>query len=141
MSRRSRKRGNGEGSIYRRKDGRWAAAVTVGYTADGSQRRKTVYAETRIEVAKKLDETKRAVEEGRPIFIERQTVAQFLDRWMSDVVSQSVRTTTAGNYGHLIRLYISPALGHIQLARLEPQHVQKFMRDLLEQGFWGETRE
>src|SRR5688500_11748011 len=43
------KRGNNEGSIYKRKDGRWAAAVTV----DGG-RRKTVYGATRAGVQQKL---------------------------------------------------------------------------------------
>ena len=43
------KRGNGEGSIYRRKDGRWAGQHTI-QTATGPKR-KTVYAKTRAEVS------------------------------------------------------------------------------------------
>jgi hypothetical protein len=46
------KRGNGEGSIYRREvDGRWIGSIVVGYTSAGRQRRKTVSAETRREAA------------------------------------------------------------------------------------------
>ena len=46
------KRGNGEGSISRRKNGTWRAEYVV-YTA-GGRKRKTVYGKTRAEVAKKL---------------------------------------------------------------------------------------
>jgi integrase len=46
------KRGNGEGSITRRKSGGWCAQYTV-YTAEG-RKRKTLYGKTRHEVAAKL---------------------------------------------------------------------------------------
>ena len=48
----SRKRGNGEGSITKRKDGRWMARYTV-QTAKGAKR-KHIYGRTRQEVAEKL---------------------------------------------------------------------------------------
>ena len=46
------KRGNGEGSIWRRKSGGWCAQYTV-YTSEGRKRR-TLYDKTRQEVAAKL---------------------------------------------------------------------------------------
>ena len=48
----SRKRGNGEGTIHRRKGGGWCAQYTV-YMAQGCKR-KTLYGKTRAEVAAKL---------------------------------------------------------------------------------------
>ena len=48
----SKKRGNGEGSIHRRKGGGWCAQYTV-YTAKG-RKRKTLYGKTRQEMATKL---------------------------------------------------------------------------------------
>ena len=47
--RRTRSRGNGEGSIYQRSDGKWCAAVWL----DGGKR-KVIYGRTRLDVAKKL---------------------------------------------------------------------------------------
>ena len=46
------KRGNGEGSISRRKGGGWMAQYTI-HTAEGPKR-KTLYGKTRAEVAAKL---------------------------------------------------------------------------------------
>ena len=46
------RRGNGEGSVYQRKDGTWAAVLTVGVKPDGKPDRKFLYGKTRKEVAK-----------------------------------------------------------------------------------------
>ncbi len=46
------KRGNGEGSISRRKNGGWMAQYAI-YTA-GGRKRKSIYGKTRKEVAAKL---------------------------------------------------------------------------------------
>ena len=48
------KRGNGEGSIYRRKDGRWAARYTL--IVDGRSIRRWIYCNTREEAARRLRE-------------------------------------------------------------------------------------
>ncbi len=48
----ARRRGNGEGSIYRRKDGRWVGQYLV-YTVEGPKYR-YLYGETRQAVAEKL---------------------------------------------------------------------------------------
>ena len=48
---RQKKRGHGEGSIYKRADGRWSVQITL-----PTGGRKTVYAKTRREVAQKIAE-------------------------------------------------------------------------------------
>ncbi|MDP9454416.1 MAG: site-specific integrase, partial [Actinomycetota bacterium] len=48
----SSRRGNGEGTITRRKDGRWEARYTV-HTTSGPKRR-ALYGKTRKEAAEKL---------------------------------------------------------------------------------------
>ena len=45
------RRGNNEGSIFQRKDGRWVATVTLGYDDNGKRVRKTLYGKTRTDVA------------------------------------------------------------------------------------------
>lgn len=67
------KRGNNEGNIKRRADGRWEARIT---TCDGV--RKSFYGRTRQEVARRLTEALRDQDQGLPIVGERQTVEQYL---------------------------------------------------------------
>ena len=45
------RRGNGEGSVYQRKDGTWAAVLTVGVKPDGKPDRKFLYGKTRKRIS------------------------------------------------------------------------------------------
>ena len=128
------RRGHGEGSIYRRaSDGRWCAGVDLGWVG-GKRKRKMLYGKTRKEVAEKLKVTLREQQQGLPVATERQTVAQFIDCWLADVVKGSVRERTYESYTQLARLYVLPALGKYQLAKLEPQHVQAMINGLSGRG-------
>ena len=61
----ARKRGNNEGSITKRKDGLWQAAITIGRDpATGKPKRATFYAKTRKDAADKLAKAPRDKEQG-----------------------------------------------------------------------------
>ena len=48
------RRGNNEGSIFKRKDGRWCGEVLTGYKSDGKPIYKTVYRKTQQEVIREV---------------------------------------------------------------------------------------
>ena len=83
------RRGNIEGSIYVRKDGIWAGAITL-----STGRRRTLYGHTREQVRRKLAAALHARESGTLTDTLRQTLGQFLDLWLAEVVKPSVRTWT-----------------------------------------------
>ncbi len=133
----SRKRGNGEGSITKRKDGRYMARYTV-HTAKG-MKRKTVYGRTRKEAAEKLA---KALSDGATgIFYddENLTVEEFLDRWLKGSVRGTVRQSTYDRDTNLVKNHLTPALGRIKLKKLSPAHVQAFYRDRLDHGLSPST--
>jgi integrase len=132
------KRGQNEGSIYQRNDGRWVAVVSLGWR-DGKRDRKYLYGATRREVAEKLKQTLHDQQQNLPIPSDRMTVAQFLDRWLADVVKPSRQPTTYHQYADHVRLYIKPAIGRKVLARLSPDDVQRMMRDRLDAGLSPRT--
>ncbi len=117
-----RRRGNGEGTILKRSDGRWDAAIVLD---DGG--RKWIYGKTRREVADRLTKVQRDIAEGRSVVNERLTVAQYLNRWLYEVAKQRTRPMTWRGYEHLVRLHILPTLGRIPLAKLSPQHVHSLI--------------
>jgi len=81
----AKKRGNGEGSIYQRKDGRWVGQYTM-YTANGPKYR-YIYGKTRKNVAEKLAKTIVDRDGGGLVFdAGKMTLGQYLDRWLSDSV-------------------------------------------------------
>ncbi|MBT9260206.1 MAG: hypothetical protein KM310_10745 [Clostridiales bacterium] len=121
----ARKRGHGEGTIYRRPDGRWCAQVTVGYDPEtGRPKRRTVYGRTRQEVAEKMARVMAEAQQGFLADPSRETLAQFLHRWMETVQKHQVRARTYEEYAKMIRRHIAPALGHIRLDKLQPAHLQ-----------------
>ncbi len=120
----SKKRGNGEGSISRRKTGGWMAQYAV-YTAE-SRKRKTIYGKTRAEVAKKLSKALSDREGGLIFDAGNLTVGQYMTRWLSDSVKGVVKETTHANYSYITRVHIFPALGRVKLKNLTPAHVRHF---------------
>ena len=106
----ARKRNAGEGSIFQRADDRWCAQLDLGWE-NGKRRRRYIYGATAAEVQDALLKARSDQAAGLPIAVERQTVAQFLDRWLEDSVKPSVRPATHQQYFQHVRLYLSPSLG------------------------------
>src|SRR5215213_2062268 len=76
----SKKRGNGEGSIHRRKNGGWCAQFVV-HTAEGPKRR-TLYGKTRREVDEKLTKAKADRESGLVLETGNPRLGDYLERWL-----------------------------------------------------------
>lgn len=133
-----RKRGQGEGNIYKRKDGRWAARVSVGYR-NGKRSRRWVYGETREDAAKKLRAVILDHEHGTLLAPGRETVSQFLTRWLEDSAKSKLRPRTYASYAQVVRLHIEPTLGRASVQRLAPQHVQRWLNDMQKAGLSPRT--
>jgi integrase len=128
----ARRRGNGEGTITQRKDGRWEARYTA-QTAIGPKR-KILYGKTRSEVAKKLTKAMADRDGGLVFDTNNQTLGEYLARWLNDSVRGSVKPITFESYERLVRGHIVPALGRVKLKNLSPPHLQAFYRDRLDTG-------
>lgn len=76
------KRANDEGSIWRRKDGRWSGAYFVPKPGGGRQR-KYIYGRTREEVNRKLVELMAQVHRGVPVATTTDTVGTHLEQWLT----------------------------------------------------------
>jgi integrase len=124
-----RRRGHNEGSIYRRADGKWVGAISLGIQASGKAKRKCKVADTRKEISDWLKPELAKAQQGGLIVTKRQTVAQFLEQWLADCAKVSVQEGTYASYEQQIKAHIIPALGALQLSQLTAQHVQKYMTD------------
>jgi integrase len=125
---RTSKRGNNEGSLSRRPDGRWEARITL---EDG--RRKSFYGKTRQEAARQLTQALRDRDAGLPIVGEKQTLAQYLALWLKDI-APTIRPRSLQRYEEAVRLHVNPHLGSTTLSRLAPQQLQTFYTVKLEEG-------
>lgn len=128
-----KRRGNGEGGIYQREDGRWCAAVDLGIV-NGKRKRKVLYGATRRAVAEKLKVLQREIDAGLNLLSERQTVKQFLENWLEQTIKPRRKAKTYHRYEQMVRLHLVPHLGHHQLGKLAPEHVQAMLNTLGEPG-------
>jgi integrase len=133
----SKKRGNGEGSFYRRKDGRWVGQYTT-YTATGPKYR-YLYGKTRAAVAEKLTKAMADRNGGLIFDAGNLTVGEGLDSWLSDSVRGTVRPSTFERHEGIIRLHIKPSLGRVGLKRLTPAQVRGLHREKLDAGLTPAT--
>jgi integrase len=121
------KRGNGEGSISRRKSGGWTAQCII-YTPSG-RKRKTIYGKTRAEVAGKLTQAFSTRDNGYNFDSQNMTLGEYLDSWLKNSVQDTVRVMAYQGYERIVRLHIKRTLEGIKLDRLTPVHVRGLYRE------------
>ncbi len=102
-------------------------------TATGPKRR-TLYGKTRQAVAAKLSKALSNREGGLIYDAGKQTVGEYLDRWLSDSVRDTVRQRTYARYESIVRVHLIPAIGRVKLKALTPAHVRGLYRAKLDTG-------
>lgn len=129
----SKRRGNGEGSICKRKDGLWQCQVTTGFDDNGKPKRKTYYGKTREEVRDKLNEALMKVKTKTFKEPAKYTFGEWVDIWLNDYMKNSLRKTTWESYETQVRLHIKPTLGSIKLVKLQPVQIQRLYNEKREE--------
>ena len=122
------RRAKGEGRIHQRPDGRWCAR----YTLPGGKRR-YVYAKTQKEARRLLTAALKALDDGMALPSGNMPFARFADDWLR-TVKPSIKPQTWSHYDRFLRVHAVPALGRIQLAKLDRHHVQRLYTDKLASG-------
>jgi integrase len=124
------KRGNSEGTIRKRPDGRWEARLVL---PDGQ--RKSLYGKTRQDAARQLDQAKQDRKDGVTAFEERQTLQQCLAFWLQNVKKRQVRASGYARYVADVNLHLIPGLGKVRLSKLTAQQVQALYSSKIEAGY------
>ena len=127
-----RRRGQNEGSIHKRSDGRWEARLNLGWI-DGRRVRKSFFARTREEVAKALAAAKSEHDKGLPVPHGRETLESFLNAWLV-AVRATIKPRTWESYELYVRRHAIPVIGNILLSALRPEHIRSLLARKLEQG-------
>ena len=131
----AKRRSNGEGSIRKRRDGRWEGRYTAGINPEtGKQVFKNVLGKTQAEVKEKL--AKALAENQKLDFSKRgkYNIAQWMDEWFENVCKIKVRPSSHQTYRGYIDRHIAPNIGRIPLEKLSAMDVQKLYRKLLTGG-------
>src|ERR1700722_16094882 len=115
-----------QGHIRRRGKRSWAIILDIGNDLDGRRRQKWHSVKGTKKEAE--DELARLINELRNgIYVEtgKTSIKDFLLKWLENIESKVASSTLEG-YDTIARKYLIPHLGHIELTKLKPLHIETF---------------
>ena len=128
------KRSNGEGTIFKRKDGRWCGAY---YDLEPIPKRHFVYASTQSEVKRKLKEKM-----ANPIgsYKTTYTLAEWMVYYLENYKKNEIKITTYGTYFETFKKHIEKSgLGSMRLDKITTSHLQQFYNEKVKEGYNPKT--
>jgi len=129
------RRPNGEGTVFRLKNGRWRAEITVAVTPDGRPVKKSRTGRTKTEAFRLLEELKAQYATGDANeFPVDMTMQAWCEHWLEHSAAQSVIPDTLTQYHWLLRHYVFPQIGRIELKRLRPPALDQWQSALVARG-------
>lgn len=117
---------NGRGTVFKDKQGRWWAQLPKG---DDNKRPK-LRASSEADAVEKLKILEGKRERGLNIGDSRQTLEDFLEIWLTEVIAPERRATTHEDYRQIVRKYIVPHLGQVRLCDLNTLHIKRWLNKL-----------
>ncbi len=134
MGSKKTRKGNNEGTIRKRSDGRWEARYTVGYDDDGKQVQRSIYGKTRAEVSQQLNQTLVSMAANEYVAPNKMTVEMWLETWLRNYAQVTIRPSTYISYEGYIYNHIKPKLGTLLLQDLTTDRLQAFYNDRTSKG-------
>jgi integrase len=123
----AKKRGNNEGSLYKRKNVNWRAQVSI------QGKRLAFSSKSKRECQKWIRQQLEEIDNGLTYESTTITLKAFTDQWLINVEA-SVRYTTFVQYEQVVRQHILPILGKYKLRDLKPDHIQNLYNRKIEDG-------
>ncbi|MCI9397865.1 MAG: site-specific integrase [Lachnospiraceae bacterium] len=133
------KRSNGEGTICKRKDGRWCAAFY-----DETYVRHFVYGKTQAEVKKKLKEKRNEKNVEKPVKDQQEqqglTFQEWIEQFLVNYKKNEIKITTYEGYIRIYRKHIKDTqIGKAALDQVTTEILQAYYNDKLNDGYNSKT--
>ncbi|MEU6981335.1 tyrosine-type recombinase/integrase [Streptomyces sp. NPDC046371] len=128
----ARRRPNGGGTVTKRSDGRYQAAVYVPQP-DGTRKRKFVYGADYDECDRKRRELLDRAQNGVPTPTRDMTLSQWFDYWLACIVEPHLSAGTFKVYSNAVRLHLRPRLGSTVMLKLGVRDLRAAVKRLAEE--------
>ncbi|MGH8893241.1 MAG: tyrosine-type recombinase/integrase [Actinomycetes bacterium] len=126
---------NRTSTVYKGADGYWHGRVTVGYRDDGSEDRRHTMSKSKSVVVQKVRALEKLRDAGQaPKVGERWTFDAWLDHWLELIARPGLRVRSYEAYRGAVWKHLVPGLGKQRLDRLEPEHLERLYRRMIDQG-------
>lgn len=133
-----RRRSPGEGSISKRKDGRYQVSILLGWeqgpTGKPRMRRAFAYAHTHPAAVKELQRLQREQAQGT-LATDNTPLGEYLETWLQEVHRPAVRTSTFITTASVLTRHVTPTLGDVPLSKVTPQAIQALLVSLQRSGY------
>ena len=128
------RRGNGEGSIFQRKDDRWCAKIQTGTSESGTPIIKTFYGKERKEVVAKLKEYHLLQSQGLDN-LANDTLKDYILSWLKLTKTNDLKPLSYDRLESTINNHIIPNIGHYELNKLTAPVIQEeLINKMVEDG-------
>jgi integrase len=135
----TKSRANGDGDVFPRKNKAGKITSYRGTYVGPDGKRRYVSGKNKEEARKALREARANADQGLVFDAESLKVGEYLDRWLSDSVRDTVRQRTFERYESIVRVHIKLAFGRLKLKALTPNHVRGLYRRKLDTGLAPRT--
>lgn len=110
----------------------WEARYTAGYDpGTGKQIQRSITGKTQKEVARKLRDATKDIDEGTYTAPNKMTLSAWMDIWTQDYLGD-VKPLTANSYRSISKNHIKPGLGAVRLDSLQPHMIQRYYNQNLQ---------
>ncbi len=124
-----------KGHIRSRGKNTWAIILDVGTSPEGKRKQRWVTVHGKKKDAdKELARLLHELNTGNYVEPSKMTLKEYLERWLQDYAKPKVVGTTYERYEEIVRVHLTPALGHLLLSKLQPLDIQSYYSWALQNG-------
>jgi integrase len=124
------------GHIVKRYKNSYTIVLNLGIDpATGKRKQQWVSVKgTKREAEQRLAELLHQIDTGTFMRPEKTPLSDFLKRWLKEYALPNLAPRTGEVYEYIIHVHLIPALGHVLMTQLKPEHIQKYCTDKLKNG-------
>lgn len=130
-----KRRQNGEGTLYQRKNGLWVCELTVGYDKDGKRIKKTLSSMDIDALKRKINDNKYELDRGIIYDSKNLTLNEWINEWLNTYVQGKVKSSTYDNYEYAWKSHIEKRIGSFKLDKITPLVIQSFINKMTQEGY------
>jgi integrase len=128
------RRSNGEGSIYKRNDGRWAAQIQTGTDENGKKVIKTFYGNERKDVVAKLKAFHLTQAQGFDSLI-KINLKDYISNWFKVTKINEIKPSSLDRLESTIDNQVIPRVGHYTIDKLTASIIQEeLINKMMDEG-------
>jgi integrase len=119
------------GHIKSRSPGSWSIVLSLGQGPDGKPRQRwsTVHG-TKKDAGRELTRLLKSQDEGAYVEPSKLSLGAYLSRWLADYATPRCSPKTVERWAEMVRLNITPAIGHHALSKLTRLDIQILYSEL-----------